>query len=111
MDVEKTIEFILNQQAEFAAGMQQLREEFREEEKQRREADSELRDGLTRMVAVVNQLAVAKREFAQYTEQRFQQLAQAQQRTEEKLQGVADDLNALIKVVDDLVRRDGRRRK
>ena len=36
MDIEKTIEFILNQQAEFVVGMQQLREEANNSVKQTR---------------------------------------------------------------------------
>lgn len=98
MDVEKTIEFILGQMADFAVGMQQLRE-----------SQAELRDGLVRTVEVVNQLAVAQREFAQYTEQRFQALTDEVRELTGEVRTIADNLNALIKVVDDLVRRDGPR--
>lgn len=103
MDVEKTIEFILSQMADFAVGMQHLREgmqELRQSQAELRESHTELREGLVRVVAVVNQLAVAQREFAQHTEQRFQALT-------EEVRTIASNLNALIKVVDDLVRRDG----
>lgn len=108
MDVEKNIEFILEQQAGFVVHLQQLGE-----------IQSRQQGILDRVLTIVGQLGEAAGQLAeaqQRTDQTVRELAEAQQRTDqklrevgEKLEGVADNLNALIKVVDELVRRNGRK--
>ncbi len=117
MDVEKTMQFILEQQAQFWAGLQQTREAndaghaaFQSEQRRLGQHQSQLVETQARqqvmlndLISVVGQLPAHQKTFAEQT-------AAAQQRTEEKLQDVTNNLNALIKIVDDLVRRDGQQR-
>ena len=91
MDIEKSIEFLIQNQARY-------------------EAQNEER--MSSLAGVVHVLL----ETQNRTEQRIQLLTEAQLRTEQRVQELAEsqkqttgNLNALIKVVDDLVRRDGRR--
>ena len=112
MDVEKTMQFILEQQTHFGAGLQQMREAeaaahaaLEAEQKRLSETQSTQQEILGGVIRVVAQLATGQ-----------QGLVEAQKRTEERVQelsarvqDVTDNMNALIKVVDDLVRRDGQR--
>ena len=112
MDIEKTIQFILEQQAHSPAQQQQFLEEFRE--------------GLRTVTGVVHHVAqLQARQQEQIGSQQQQiggltqivgKLAERQSHTDEVVAQVAEALrhtderlNALIKVVDDLVRRDGSR--
>jgi len=94
MDVEKTIEFLLSQQAQLFAGLQEMRE-----------VQSRQQELVTQLIGIMSQQATG-----------LDRLTEAHRKTEanlqtltEKVDGLADNLNALIKVVDDLVRRDGQR--
>lgn len=109
VDVEKTVHFILDQQAQFAVGMQQLREAHealtgevrRVAQNQLALAESQGRqqEMIGQSVTIVRQLA----ENQQRTDQRVKELAESQHHTDQ-------NLNALIKTVDELIRRDGRNR-
>lgn len=66
------------------------------------------------LITIVGQVAEAQRR----TEQRVQQMAEAHQALAEAHQALAEaqqrtehNLNAVIKIVDELIRRDGRRRR
>ena len=98
-EVEKRIEFIIQQQAQFASDIQILREK-----------QSHLTDALVTVVGVVGQLAEAQ----QRTDARFAELAESQQRTDAKLAQLAeaqartdDRLNVLIDAVERFVSRNG----
>lgn len=100
MDVEKTIEFILEQQAQLVVRVQQLGE-----------AQANLAAGMMRQEEIVNQVILVVGQLAaaeRNTQQQLQELVAAQRRTDEKLQGVAENLNALIQVIQKLIHRDGR---
>jgi chromosome segregation ATPase len=120
MDVEKTIEFLLEHEARFAADMEVMKEEQRE----LRNSLVALQDSVVALQhsvhglsdAVMNQqrqigeISGATKQLALVTQEALREQArellavkQAQRRTEE-------NLNALIKVVDHVVRRDGGRR-
>ena len=151
MDLEKSMQFVLEQQAQFWATLQKLGEAHAVlEADQKRLAANQLElarlqsqqqemiGGLTMAVGElvqaqkrteqrVQDLAESQqrtdqtiRELAeaqQRTDQTIRELAEAQQRTDQTIRGLAEaqqrtdqSLNALIKVVNDLIRRDGRRR-
>jgi hypothetical protein len=111
VDVEKTIEFILEQQAQLVVRVQQLGD-----------AQANLSGTVNQVILVVGQLAAAERntqlqlretqqqiqEQVRQTQQQIQELVAAQRRTDEKLQGVAENLDALIQVIQKLIHRDGR---
>jgi len=118
MDLEKSMQFVLEQQAQFWATLQKLGEAHMvlEADQKRLAADqkrlaenqlelarmqSQQQEMIGGVVMAVGELVQAQKR----TEQRVQELAEAQQRTDQ-------NLNALIKVVDDVIRRgrDGRRR-
>ncbi len=92
--------FILEQQAQLVVRVQQLGEV------QANWAAAMMRqEGIVnQVISVVAQLAAAERN----TQLQLQELVAAQRRTDEKLQGVAENLNALIQVIQKLIHRDGR---
>ncbi|MEK7407743.1 MAG: hypothetical protein AAB225_21935 [Acidobacteriota bacterium] len=97
MDVERTLEFLLEQQAKFWTGLDELRTGLGE----LRRAVDELRRGqdqLQSTVAQVLSILVTLAEAQRRTDERLERLAEAQQHTE-------DRLNALIAIVNGLVRR------
>jgi uncharacterized coiled-coil protein SlyX len=94
MDVEKTMEFILSQQAGFAAHQTEFDERLTrlaafQDSQQRSVYD---------LVQVVRTLAT----HASDTDQKINQLT-------DKMNGLTDNMNALIQVVDGLVRRENGR--
>jgi FtsZ-binding cell division protein ZapB len=106
MDVERTIEFILQHQAHFAAEMEQLKErhkEFSAEMHQLKERHVELHNSVEALTVVVRNQQEQITPLLSVTEvlaRNQAALVESQRHTDERL-------NALIKVVDDLVRRDG----
>ncbi len=95
MDVEKTVEFLVNQQAQLHV-----------EQQRQAENHTRLQELVHNLVGVVSQLATEQRQFQKEVRQSqkelrqsLKELSQAQIKTEEKLR-------ALIQVV----RRNGRRR-
>ncbi len=104
MDVEKTVQFILDQQAAFASGLEQLRENqatFASGLEQLREQQATFATEVRQ-----NYLGLVEVQTRQQT--MINQLIGTVGQLTEKVQDIADKLDALIKVVDDLVRRDGR---
>jgi len=101
MDVERTMEFILEQQAKFWAGLQEMKEQQAAMQKaqaavQKDQAD--LRSVVMRLAE--HQLGLAQHfdQFQQETRAALVAVAEAQRHTDERL-------NALITVVDGVVRR------
>jgi hypothetical protein len=95
-EVEKRIEFIIEQQAQFASGIQILGEK-----------QSHLTDALVKAVGIVGQFAEAHQrtdarlaELAAHADEKFAELAEAQARTDNRL-------NVLIDVVEKFVSRNG----
>ena len=98
-EVEKRMEFIIQQQAQFASDIQTLRE-----------GQSHLTDALMTVVGIVGKLA----EGQERTDARLAELAGAQARTDARLAELAqaqartdDRLNVLIDVVEKFVSRNG----
>ncbi len=98
MDVERTMEFILESQATFAANLARLEQKH-----------EQLEGIVGRVVGLCETLTSAQVRF----QGNLEQLAVSQERTDaalreltEKQAATDDRLNALIRVVDDLVRRD-----
>jgi hypothetical protein len=87
MDVEKTIEFILETQAKFEAGLEQFREEtnrrIAEGERQAARHERQMR-GLQKLTKMGMRMLV---------------------KHDEKLEKLTEDLNALIRMVDEIIRR------
>lgn len=75
---------------------------------------SQLEETVGHVVTAVGQLSSDLRSLAQSTDQRFQEMGrrmeQGFQELREAQQHTEQNLNALIKIVDDLIRRDGGRR-
>jgi hypothetical protein len=95
-DFEKIMEFILEQQAKFAVDIQQLRES-----QARLEAAQERTDGMVRnLVDVCMSLA----NHVEESDRRVDRFIAA---TEERSKEADQRLNALIDIVDKLVRRNG----
>lgn len=102
-DLDKKIEFIIDQQAQFTADIQVLREVQAVQA-----ADSRLlKDAVMTIVGLVGKLAEAQErtearliESQTRTETRFAELAEAQTRTDEKVAKVAESLNIFINVVE-----------
>ena len=91
-EVEKRIEFIIEQQAQFASDIQILRER-----------QSHLTDALVTVVGVVGQLAEAQQrtdarlaELAAHVDEKFAELAEAQARTDDRLNGLIDAVERFV---------------
>jgi len=106
MDVEKTVQFLLEQQAQFAAQQQQLaaqQQQFQRDLEDLRGVVGRLAGVVQGVVGVTQQLGGVTQQLAQIQDRQQQQIGEliaAQKHTDERL-------DALIKVVDDLVRRNG----
>ena len=108
MDVERTMEFILDQQAKFWAGMQEMRED--QAELRKRQAD--LSSLVVRLAEQQLGLAQHFDQFQQETRTALLAVAEAQRHTDERLHALIEAqhhtdgrLDALIAVVDGGVRR------
>lgn len=116
MDVERTLEALAERQVIFQRDMEQMRLTQAQHQgminevvgilnqfARRTEARFEETDRMLRALAEAQQRTEQKlQEFIENTNRRFSDLAESQQHTDERL-------NALIKIVDDLIRRDGHR--
>ena len=105
MDIEKTIQFILEQQAHFWSGLQQEREA-------NAAAHAALEAGLQRVAQnqlELSQLQRQQQEIIGGLTLVVRELAEGQRELREAQQQTTQNLNALIKTVDDLIRRDGHR--
>lgn len=133
MDVEQTLRILLEQQQQMGAHQERLAEDHRRLEGYlERIAQSQLQllemqsrqDGrMDQLEAALGHLSVALGKVAEEHRSLVQEVAANQQRTELRFQELAgrvqevadaqrhtdENLNALIKVVDDLIRRDGKR--
>ena len=105
MDVEKTMQFVLDQQAQLVVSVQKLGEAhavLAADMQRLQGAQARQQEMIGQVVSIVRDLAIAHRDLAESTDRRFRELA-------DKVQDVTDNLNALIKIVDELIRRDGPR--
>ena len=113
MDLEKTMEFIVENLAHTSARLGEVSVKLNKlaevQVLQAQVLDSH-EDRLNRITDVLGQIAEMQRAteeelkaFAQETREAIQEREEAGRHTDERL-------NALIKIVDDLIRRDGRRR-
>lgn len=99
MDVEKTIAFLLEQQARSEAQFGARMDRLAEEHIRHRELTGQL-------IGIMSQLGTEQRKLAashRKTEEGLRALS-------DKVDSVTDNMNALIKVVDGLVRRNGKRK-
>lgn len=99
------MQFIVEQQAQFASDIQELKEGLRELKEGLRETNRIMAQGFDRVTAIQMQMATAVRELAEL--QRQDRLDIKENRAD--IKALEANMNALIKVVDDLVRRDGGR--
>lgn len=103
MDVPKTVQFLLENQAQFEARIERLEEEH-----------SRQRELVGQLIGLLSQQASELRKFSRRTDQHLQALGDAQRKTEERVQVLADRIGVLdskvdllIKAVTTLTRRDG----
>src|SRR5438132_1287269 len=95
---ERRMEFIVEQQAQFAVDIQQLKETQEAEAKLWREKYGDLKDALTTIVGMVGKLAEAQ----ERTDEQLSELTSKQAETD-------DRLNVLISVVERYFSRNGRK--
>jgi hypothetical protein len=93
-EMQRKMEFIVNQQAQFAADIQKLQE-----------SHGKLADAMIGVVGIIGNLAESQ---AQLTAQ-MRELAEAQKRTDEKLAETDERLNIFINVIERYIseRRNG----
>ena len=103
MDVEKTMEFIHSQQAQFASQQAQLAAGLQEI----RGVCMTLVETQSRQQGLIDQLIAAVGGLAETTSQGFQRVADFQRQTELRFQELTDKLDVLIKVVNGLIHRNG----
>jgi hypothetical protein len=88
-EFDKRMDFIVEQQAQFASDMQQLRE-----------AQAQTEHVVTQTVEIVGRLANGTLEGFKDVNTKIDVLVDSQIRTDEKINALADDLRNLIVVVD-----------
>jgi hypothetical protein len=113
-ETNRRIEFIIEQQAQFAADIQSLREIQAAESAFMRESYHTLTGAVTTLVNLVGKLAEAQErtdtklaELAARTDAKFAELAEAQARTDERLAQTDERLNIFINVVEKYISRNG----
>lgn len=111
-ELRKKMEFIIEQQAQFAADIQRAQEERERAEKEReaeaklwREKYNGLTDAMTTVVGALGKIIIAQEKLTE----EMRELAAAQQRTDAKLAETDERLNVFINVVERYIseRRNG----
>jgi ABC-type transporter Mla subunit MlaD len=90
-EIESKIEFIIDQQAQFTAHIEVMREVHEADTKLLKQQYRNLSDALTTVVGLVGKLA----ETQERTDAKVAELASAQARTDEKLAEVAERFECL----------------
>jgi hypothetical protein len=120
-EINRKIEFIIEQQAHFAADIQSLREVQAADSAFMRESYHTLTGAVTTIVNLVGKLAEAQErtdaklaELAARTDAKFAEIAQAQARTDAKVAELAEAqvrtderLNIFINIVEKYISRNG----
>ena len=101
--ISKRIEFIIEQQAQFATDLQSLREVQAADSAFMRESYHTLTGAVTTIVNLVGKLAEAQ----ERTEKRVAELAEALARTDARLAQTDERLNIFIDVVEKYISRNG----
>lgn len=102
-EINRRIEFILEQQAQFVADLQSLRDVQAADSAFMRESYHTLTGAVTTLVNLVGRLAEAQ----ERTDAKIAELAQAQARTDERLAQTNERLNIFINVVERYISRNG----
>lgn len=100
MDVEKTIEFLLRSHGQLEATQARQQEMMGT----LTESQHTLTNSLHELAGVVRELAVAQMR----TDERVHELALLQKEHAEAQKQTRENIDALVRVVDELIRRDGR---
>ncbi len=114
MDIEKSIEFLLQAQAKTEAALAQLAQTSKLEQQQLTQQQLQLAENMNRLVDIVSEIADFQRQSEQ-TLHRFQEQVSraeeenrlAHQRYDEAHRETDARFSALIKTVDELIRRRG----
>ena len=106
MDVEKTIEFLLENQARFQIELDQLRELTGQIARQQLTHTDQFAGFRQEMSAILLALAQAQKDAAARTAAFEQETRAWEQRHRERMDGIDERLNALIQIVDGVIRRD-----
>jgi len=95
-EMRRTIQFILEQQAQFTTDMQQMREEHARSAAVTGQQIGRLAEATLAITGIVGRLGDAQ----ERTERKVAELAEVQERTERKVGELADRLNLFIGVVE-----------
>ena len=106
MDVEKTMQFILDAQAATSVQLDRLTEIVAGNHASQAARNAELSTQIAAQKDHLDQFSNLMMTWVERHDKRMDQLAERQNRTDEKVAQTTENLNALIKVVDGLVRRD-----
>ncbi|MGH9358121.1 MAG: hypothetical protein ACRD22_07100 [Terriglobia bacterium] len=99
MNIEQTMQFILDMQAKHEAASQKRDEQIAENSRQLAENSRQIQSN-TGMIRQLVDVSLSLAHHGEETDRRIRELAESQSRTDYKL-------NALIETVDKLVRRNG----
>jgi hypothetical protein len=102
-ELSRKMEFIVDQQAQFAADIQVMREVHDADTKLLKEQYRNFSDAVVALVGSVDRIARAQ----ERTDEKMAQLAVAQMRTDEKVAEVAERLNVFIGVVERYISGNG----
>jgi hypothetical protein len=102
-EIERRMEFIIDQQAQFASDIQVLREIQAADTKMLKEQYRQLSDSVIAVVGIVGKLAEAQ----ERADARVAQLAAALEHTDNRVSELAERLNIFIDVVEKYISRNG----
>ncbi|MSV27501.1 MAG: hypothetical protein EXQ52_01970 [Bryobacterales bacterium] len=112
MDVEKTIEFLLDEQAKMFAGMEELRVRMDESHERQKQINVSLAQAVLSLTGSMEKLAIAQAESEKSLAALAAEQTAAHTKIDTRLEALAalnaegaGRMNALIAVVDGLVRR------
>jgi len=115
-ELQRTMEFIVEQQAKFEAEIQKLFEsqrELHETDERLRDSQATLTAALVRLTEIIEENEKRSEERFRKIDERFAALAEAQRKTDDQLRQTDERLNVLVNIVEEHVvrRRNGKKRR
>ncbi|CAN5352602.1 hypothetical protein BH18ACI2_BH18ACI2_04410 [soil metagenome] len=98
-EMQKTMQFILEQQAQFTVGMQELKEAHAGSEKRITQLEGAM-VGVVNMFGKLTEAQIRQAEAQKISDTKMAELAEAQKQTDEQMRHTDERLSALINVVE-----------